>query len=146
MSIESVMPSNHFILWCMVLLLPPIPPSIRVFSSGSALHSRWPNIGASALASVLSMNIQGWFPSGLTTLISLQSNIWPPAVKSWPTGKDPDAGRDWGQEENHTSEDEMVGWHHWLNRHEFEQTLGDSEGQWSLACCGSWCCKESDTT
>ena len=62
MSIESVMPSNHFILWCLVLLLPSIFLSIRVFSNGSALHIRWPNIGASALASVLSMNIQGWFP------------------------------------------------------------------------------------
>ena len=53
---------------------------------------------------------------------------WPPDEKSSLTEKDPDAGKDWGQEEKGTTEDEMVGWHHWLNGHEFEQTLGDSEG------------------
>ena len=66
--------------------------------------------------------------------------------KNWLIGKDPDAGKDWGQEEKGTTEDEMVGWHHQLNGHEFEQTLGYSEGQGSLACCGSWGRKESDTT
>ena len=53
-------------------------------------------------------------------------------------GKDPHAGKDWGQEEKGTTEDEMVGWHHWFNEHEFEQTPGDREGQGSLACCSSW--------
>ena len=60
--------------------------------------------------------------------------LWPPDAKSWLAGKDPDAGKDWGQEEKGVTEVEMVGWHHWLNGHEFEQTLGDSEGQGSLAC------------
>ena len=60
--------------------------------------------------------------------------------------KDPDAGKDWGQEEKGTREDEMVGWHHWLNGHEFEQTQGDSEGQGSLVCCNPWGLKESDMT
>ena len=50
-------------------------------------------------------------------------------VKSWLTGKDPDAGKDWGQEEKGVTEDEMVGWHHWLDGHECEQTLGDRKGQ-----------------
>ena len=59
-------------------------------------------------------------------------------------GKDPDAGKDWGQEEKWATEDEMVGWHHWLSGHEFDQTQGDSEGQGSLACCSSWSCKELD--
>ena len=122
------------------------------------------SIGASA--SVLPMNIQGWFPSGLTGLIFLQSKglprvvtiwklgspldckeikpvspegnqpwisigrtvaeakalvLWSPGVKSWLAGKYPDAGKDWRQEE---TGDEMVGWYHWLNGHEFEQTLG----------------------
>ena len=54
--------------------------------------------------------------------------LWPPDVKSWLIGKDPDAGEDWRQEEKGATEDEMVGWHHQLNGHEFEQTLGDSEG------------------
>ena len=73
MSIESVIPSNHHILCCPLLLLPSMFPSIRVFSSESAVCIRWPKFGASASASVLLMNIQDWFPSGLTGWISLQS-------------------------------------------------------------------------
>ena len=68
-----------------------------------------------------------------------------PDLNSQLFGKDPDAGRDWGQEKRVT-EDEMVGWHHWLNGHESGQTLGDGEGQGSLACCSPWACKELDTT
>ena len=67
-------------------------------------------------------------------------------MKSQLNGKDPDAGKDWGQEEKEPREDEMVGWHHWLNGREFEQTLGDSEGQGSLMCFSSWGLKESDMT
>ena len=72
-SIESVMPSNHLILCCPLLLLPSIFPSIRVFSNESVLHIRWPKYWASALASVLPMNIQDWFPLGWTDWIFLQS-------------------------------------------------------------------------
>ena len=61
-------------------------------------------------------------------------------------GKDPDAVRDWGQEETGTTEDEMAGWHHRLDGHEFEQTPGVGDGQGGLACCDSWGCKELDTT
>ena len=61
-------------------------------------------------------------------------------------GKDSDTAKDWRQEEKGMTEDEMVGWHHWLNRHEFEQTLGDSGGQGSLVCCSPWGGKESDMT
>ena len=60
--------------------------------------------------------------------------LWSLDVKNQPTGKDPNVGKDWGQEEKGTTEDEMVGWHHWLNGHEFEQILGDSEGQGDRAC------------
>ena len=60
--------------------------------------------------------------------------FWPPDAKSWLTRKDPDSGKDWGQEEKGPTEDEMVGWHYWLNEHEFEQTLGENEGQGILAC------------
>ena len=67
--------------------------------------------------------------------------LWPPDVNHWLTGKDPDAGKDWGQEEKGATEDEMVGWHPWLNGHEFEQTPADSEVQGSLVCC-----KGLDTT
>ena len=72
--------------------------------------------------------------------------LWPPDEKNWLIGKDPDAGKDSGQEEKGTTEDEMVGRHHQLNGHEFEQTLGDTEGQGSLACCNPWGHKESDMT
>ena len=68
--------------------------------------------------------------------------LWLPDTKSWLSGKDPDAGKDWRQEEE-TTEDEMVGWHHQLDGHEFEHTLGDGEGQGGLAGCGPWGCKES---
>ena len=68
--------------------------------------------------------------------------LWPPDVKTWLTGKDPDAGKDWRQEEKGMTEDKMVEWHHWLNGQELEQTRGDSDGWWSLACCNSWGCKE----
>ena len=75
--------------------------------------------------------------------------LWPPDVKNWLIEKDPDAGKDWRQEKKETIEDEMVGWHHWLNGHEFEQSsgVGDREGsQGSLVCCSLWSCKESDMT
>ena len=70
----------------------------------------------------------------------------PPHAKSWLIGKDPDAGRDWGQEEKGTTEDEMAGWHHWLDGHESEWTPGVGDGQGGLVCCHSWGLKESDTT
>ena len=72
--------------------------------------------------------------------------LWPPHVKSWLTGKDSDAGRDWGQEEKGTTEDEMAGWHHRLDGQEFGWTPGVGDGQGGLACCDSWGRKESDTT
>ena len=70
--------------------------------------------------------------------------LWPPDATSRLIGKDLDAEKDWEQEEKGVTEDEMVGWHHWLNGHKFEQTLGDSEGQGSLAYCSPWSCKELD--
>ena len=75
---------------------------------------------------------------GLMPKLRLQH--WPPDAKNWLIGKDPDAGKDWGQEKRAT-EDEMVGRHHPLNGHEFEQTSGDSKGQGSLVCCSPWCCR-----
>ena len=72
--------------------------------------------------------------------------LWPPHVKSWLIGKDSDAGRDWVQEEKGTTEDEMAGWHCWLDGRESEWTPGVGDGQGGLAWCDSWGCKESDTT
>ena len=73
--------------------------------------------------------------------------FWPPDVKTWLIGKDSDAGKDWGQEEKGTTEDEMAGWHHWLDGHESGWTPGVGDGQRGLTCCTySWGRKESDTT
>ena len=87
-----------------------------------------------------------WIFIGRTSTEAEDPILWPPDVKSQLIGKDPDAGKDWGQEEKGMTEDEMVEWHHWLSGHEFEQALEDSEGQGSLECCSPWGCKESDTT
>ena len=72
--------------------------------------------------------------------------LWPPDGKNWLIGKDPDSGKDWRREEKGMSESEMVGWHHWLNGHEFEQTPGVGDGQGGLMCCSLWGHKELDMT
>ena len=76
---------------------------------------------------------QPWTFIGWTDAKAEIPIVWLPDAKYWLIGKDPDAGKDWRQEENGMTEDEMVGWHHWRSGHEFEQTLGDGEGQGSLA-------------
>ena len=86
---------------------------------------------------------QPWIFSGMMDAEAEAPNLWAPDMKSWLTGKDPDAGKEWRWEEKGMTEDEMVGWHHWLNWYEFEQTLEDGEGQESLLCCRSWSCKET---
>ena len=88
---------------------------------------------------------QSWVFIGRTDAEAETSILWPRDVKSWLTGKDPDAGKDWGQEKG-TTEDEMVGWHHRLNGRGFGWTLGVGDGQGGLVCCSLWDCKESDTT
>ena len=77
---------------------------------------------------------QSWIFIGRTDAEAETPIIWPLDAKNWLTGKDPDAGKDWRQEEKVLTEDEMLGLHHWLSEHEFEQALGDCEGQGSLAC------------
>ena len=89
---------------------------------------------------------QSWVFFGRTDAAAETPVLWPPHAKSWLIGKDSDAGRDWGQEEKGTTEDEMAGWHHQLDGREFEWTLGVGDGQGGLACCDSWGCKGSDTT
>ena len=82
---------------------------------------------------------QPWILIGKTDAEAEAPILWPPDVKkNWLIGKDPDAGKDGRQEEKGTTEDEMVGWHHWLNGREFEQALGNSNGQGSLVCCSPW--------
>ena len=87
---------------------------------------------------------QSWVFFGRTDAKAETLVLWPPHVKSWLTGKDSDAGRDWGQEEKGTTEDEMAGWYHRLDGREFEWTPGVGDGKGGLACCNSWCRKESD--
>ena len=89
---------------------------------------------------------QSWVFIGRTDVEAETSIFWPPEVKGWLIWKDPDDGKDWGQEEKGITEDEMVGWHHRLNGHGFGWTLGVGDGQGGLGCCSSWVCKESDMT
>ena len=99
-----------------------------------------------------SMHIQPVHPKGDQSWVFIEKTdvetpiLWPPHAKSGLTGKDPDAGRDWGQEEKGTTEDEMAGWHHRLDGREFEWSPGVGDEQGGLMCCDSWGRKESDTT
>ena len=98
----------------------------------------------------LGLEIQSVHPKGNQSCIFIGRTdakaeipiLWPPDAKNWLTGKDPDAGKGWRQEEKGMTEDELIGWHHWLNGYEFEQTPGDSEGQGSLVYCNPWGHKE----
>ena len=89
---------------------------------------------------------QSWIFIGRTDAEAKTPILWPPDAKIWLIWKDPDVGKDWGQEKKGTTEDEMVGWHHRFNGHGFGWTPGAGDGQGGLACCSSWGCKESDMT
>ena len=106
----------------------------------------WESLGLQGIQPVHSKGNHSWVFIGRTDAKDETLILWPPHAKSWLTGKDSDAGRDWGQEEKGTTEDEMAGWHHRLNGHEFEWTLGVGNRQGGLVCCGSWGRRESDTT
>ena len=87
-----------------------------------------------------------WIFIGRTDAESETPILWSPDVKNWLIGKDPDAGKNWRREDKGMTEDEMVGWHHWLNGHEFEYAPDVDDGQGRLACCSPWGHKKSDTT
>ena len=89
---------------------------------------------------------QSWVLIGRIDVETETPILWPPDAKSWLIGKYSEAGRYWGQEEKGMTEDEMAGWHHRLNSHEFVWTSGVNDGQGGLACCNSWGHKESDMT
>ena len=89
---------------------------------------------------------QFWIFIGRTDVEAETPILWPPNMKNWLIWKDPDAGKDWRQEEKEKTEDDMVRCHHWLDGHEFEQALGVGDGQGALVCCDSRGHKESDTT
>ena len=106
----------------------------------------WESLGHQEIKPVNPKGNQPWIFIGRTDAEAEEPIFWLPDVKSWLIGKDPDAEKDWRQEEKEATADKMVRWHHWLNGQEFEQALGDSEGQGSLACCSPWGLKELDTT
>ena len=105
----------------------------------------WESLGLQGDQSVLK-GIKLWIFIGRTNAEAKTPILWPPDVKRWLIRKDPGVGKDWRQEEKGTAEGQMVGWHHWLNGHEFGWTPGIGDGQGALVCCSSWDHKESDTT
>jgi len=106
----------------------------------------WESLGLQEIKPVNSKGNQSWVFIGRTDAEAETRIIWLPDTKKWCIGKDPDSGKDWGQEEKGTTENKMVGWHHQLDGHEFEQALGVVDGQGSLACCSPWGRKEFDMT
>ena len=106
----------------------------------------WESLGLQEIQPVNPKGNQSWIFIGRTDAEAEATILWPPDVKNWLIGKDPDARKDWRQEDKGVTEDEMVGCHHWLGGCEFEQAPGVGDGQGSLACYSPWGHKESDTT
>ena len=117
-----------------------------MLSNCGAGEVSWESYGLQEIKPVNPKRNEPWIFAGKTDVKVETPVFWPPNVNSQLTGKDADAGKDLEQEEKGATEDEMVGWHHQLNGHEFEQTQGDGEGQGSLVCYGSWGHKQSDMT
>ena len=105
----------------------------------------WESLGLQRIQLVNPKRNQSWIFIGRTHAEAETPILWPHDV-NWLIWKEPDAGKDWRQEEKGTTEDEMVQWHHRLDGHEFEQDPGVGDGQISLVCCSPWGCKESDKT
>ena len=104
----------------------------------------WESLGLQGDPPVHPKGDQSWLFFGRNNAKAETPVLWPPQVKSWVIRKDSNAGRNWEQEEKGTTEDEMAGWHHWLNGRESKWTPGVGDGQGGLACCNSWGRKESD--
>ena len=119
---------------------------VLMFLNCGVGEDSWGSLKCKEIQSVHPKGNQSWRFIGRTDAEAETPILWPPDVKSWLIGKDPDAGKDWRWEEKGKTEDEMVGWHHWLSGHEFEWTPGVGDGQGGLACCPPWGCKELDTT
>ena len=106
----------------------------------------WESLGLKGDPTIFPKGDQSWVFIRRTDVEAETPILWSADVKSWLIWKDPNAGKDWGQEEKGMTEDEMLAWHHRLNEHEFGKTLGVGNGQRGLVCCSSWGCKELDTT
>ena len=111
-----------------------------------AVEDSWESLGSKEIKPVNPKWNQSWIFIGRTDDEAEASILWLPEAKNWLIKKDPDAGKDWRLGEKGTIEDEMVGWHHWLDVHEFEQAPGVGDRQGSLACCSPWGHKELDLT
>ena len=106
----------------------------------------WESLDGKEIKPVHSKGNQSWILIGRTDAEAETPIFWRPDVKNWFIWKDPYAWKDWRWKEKGMTEDETIGWHHWINGHEFELTPGVGDGQWGLACCSPWDCKESDMT
>ena len=107
---------------------------------------RWESVGLQGDPPVHPKGNESWIFIGRTDAEAETPMLWPPDSKNWLIRKNSDAGKDWRQKKKGMTEYEIVGWHHWLNGHEFEEALGDGDGQASLACCSPWSRKQSDKT
>ena len=125
---ESLVPKNG---WFWTVVLEKTPESPLDCKEIQPVHPKWD---------------QSWVFIGRTDVEAATPIIWPPDLKSWLIWKYPDAEKDWGQEKKGTTEDEMAGWHHRLDGHEFGWTPGAGDGQGGLVRYGSWDHKESDMT
>ena len=121
-------------------------PKNWCFLNCSVGEDSWESLDCKEMKSVNPKGNQPWIFFERIDAKAEAPILWPPNPKSQLIGKDLYAGKDWRQEEKGTTEDEMVGWHHQLNGHQFVQTLGDGERQGSLMCCSPWGHKESDRT
>ena len=104
----------------------------------SCWEGSWESLGQEGEQPVNPKGNQSWIFTGRTDAKAETPILWPPDIKNWLIWKVPDAGRDWRREEKGMTEDEMVGWHHWLDGHEFEQALGVGDGKGSCPCCSPW--------
>ena len=135
--------SSHVWMWELDYKESWVPKNWWFLNCGVGEDS-WESLGLQGDTTNHPKGNQSWIFTGRTDAEA--PILWPPGGKNWLIGKDPDAGKDWRQEEKGMTEDEMVGWHHWLDGHEFEQAPGVADGQGSLACCSPWGRNESDTT
>ena len=117
---------------------------LMLFNGG--VGESWESLGLQEIQPVHPKGDESWIFIGRSDVEAESPILWPPDVKSWLIWKYPDAGKDWGQEEKGTTEDEMVGWYHQLNGHGFGWTPGVGDGQGGLSCCTSWGRKELDST
>ena len=120
-----------------------VPNNLMLLNCGVGEDS-WEFFGLQGDPPVNPKENQSWIFIGRANTEAEAPILWPLDARNWIIGKDPDAGKEWRQEEKGMTEDEMVGWHHWLNAHEFEQAPGDGDRPGSLECCSPWGGKESD--